>query len=322
MLFPVILLIHFAIPLFCFLLRLYGSSNRVYRSVISFAFLFCCVSLPFSYTCLLVLFALFLYCMALLIGRLSLLFLLLSSSIEFLSLSLIRVFYFFLLSSSFVWLILSVISLFLFLISSSIVLLSFSSIRVFYFFWFLRLYGFSYQVYLSFISFTFHFCCVSILFSYMYSPPPTARAGYDTRSIFKKILTGLNSEFSFSETSCLTMAEEPSLAYYLPVAGGRIIGFIPFPRVLVLCEMQSVSSRIWTRVALSISYDNNHYTTGTSNPFLLYMSFNSSCLLAQLYGSSHRASLSFFFFCFLLRLCFRYTCLLHLLLFLRVVWPF
>ena len=26
--------------------------------------------------------------------------------------------------------------------------------------------------------------------------------------------------------------------------------------------MQSVSSRIWTRVAVSISYDNNHYTTG------------------------------------------------------------
>ena len=31
--------------------------------------------------------------------------------------------------------------------------------------------------------------------------------------------------------------------------------------------MQSVSSRIWTRVAVSISYDDNNYTTGTSlNP--------------------------------------------------------
>ena len=28
--------------------------------------------------------------------------------------------------------------------------------------------------------------------------------------------------------------------------------------------MQSVSSRVWTRVAVSISYDDNHYTTGTS----------------------------------------------------------
>ena len=28
--------------------------------------------------------------------------------------------------------------------------------------------------------------------------------------------------------------------------------------------MQSVSSRIWTRVAVSISYDDNDYTTGNS----------------------------------------------------------
>ena len=28
--------------------------------------------------------------------------------------------------------------------------------------------------------------------------------------------------------------------------------------------MQSFSSRIWTRIAVSISYDDNHYTTGTS----------------------------------------------------------
>ena len=33
--------------------------------------------------------------------------------------------------------------------------------------------------------------------------------------------------------------------------------------VLVQCEMQSVSPRIWTRVAVSISYDDDHYTTGT-----------------------------------------------------------
>ena len=34
------------------------------------------------------------------------------------------------------------------------------------------------------------------------------------------------------------------------------------PKVLVLCEMQSASSRIWTRVTVSISYDDNHNTTG------------------------------------------------------------
>ena len=89
---------------------------------------------------------------------------------------------------------------------------------------------------------------------------PTHPLGQDmTRGeFFKRSLTGLNSEFSFSKTICLTKAEEPSLSYYLPITGGRIIWFIPFPKILVLCKMQSVSSRIWTRVAVSISYDDNH----------------------------------------------------------------
>ena len=34
--------------------------------------------------------------------------------------------------------------------------------------------------------------------------------------------------------------------------------------------MPSVSSRIWTHVAVSISYDDNHYTTGTSIIKMLY----------------------------------------------------
>ena len=60
------------------------------------------------------------------------------------------------------------------------------------------------------------------------------------------------------------MAEEPSMPYYLSIAEGRIIRYLLFPSVLVLCEMQLPWSRIWTRVAVSISYDDNHYTTGTS----------------------------------------------------------
>ena len=36
------------------------------------------------------------------------------------------------------------------------------------------------------------------LFCLSYLPNPSARAGYDTRSLFKRSLTGLNSEFSFS----------------------------------------------------------------------------------------------------------------------------
>ena len=33
--------------------------------------------------------------------------------------------------------------------------------------------------------------------------------------------------------------ELDSPSFYLPIAGGRIVGFIPFPRVLKLCKMQS-----------------------------------------------------------------------------------
>ena len=40
--------------------------------------------------------------------------------------------------------------------------------------------------------------------------------------------------------------------------------------------MQSVSSRIWTRVAMSISYDDNHYTTGNSTFLSIYANFSIS----------------------------------------------
>ena len=50
---------------------------------------------------------------------------------------------------------------------------------------------------------------------------PTPSLGQDMTQgqFFMRSLTGLNSEFSFSYTSCLTKAEEPSLPYYLPIAG-------------------------------------------------------------------------------------------------------
>ena len=38
----------------------------------------------------------------------------------------------------------------------------------------------------------------SHIYIYIIFTNPSGRAGYDTRSIFKRSLTGLNSEFSFS----------------------------------------------------------------------------------------------------------------------------
>ena len=126
-----------------------------------------------------------------------------------------------------------------------------------------------------------------------YLPSPLFGQDITQGQFFKQTLTGLNSEFSFSWTSCLTKDEERSLPYYLPIAGGRIIGFIPFPMVLVLCEMQSVSSRIWTRVAVSISCDDNHYTTGTSNKVFVFISMTSRwiwTLIYQRHSSTYKSS--------------------------------
>ena len=108
---------------------------------------------------------------------------------------------------------------------------------------------------------------------FAYSSLPTPPLGQDmTQGQFLSEVY----RFSFYTTNCLTKVEEPSLPYYLTIAGGRIIGFIPFPRVLVLCEMQLAWSRIWTRVAVSISYDNNHYTT--------YFRLLNWSFISQVYG--------------------------------------
>ena len=52
--------------------------------------------------------------------------------------------------------------------------------------------------------------------------------------------------------------------------------------------MQSVSSRIWTRVAVSISYDDNHYTTGLSIPIV----FNAYRILSVMQPSHLVASVT------------------------------
>ena len=44
--------------------------------------------------------------------------------------------------------------------------------------------------------------------------------------------------------------------------------------------MQSLSSRIWTHIAVFISYDDNHYTTGTSIfSYLLQLKRPALCIL-------------------------------------------
>ena len=66
------------------------------------------------------------------------------------------------------------------------------------------------------------------MIDHIYQPFRSGRIWHKVN--FKRSLTGLNSEFSFSLTSCLTKAEEPSLPYYLPIAGGRIFWIHTFPK--------------------------------------------------------------------------------------------
>ena len=47
----------------------------------------------------------------------------------------------------------------------------------------------------------------------------SAQTECDTGAIFKWGLTGLNLEFSFLQGGCLIKSKEPSLPYYLSIAG-------------------------------------------------------------------------------------------------------
>ena len=71
-------------------------------------------------------------------------------------------------------------------------------------------------------------------------------------------------EFNFPSSR---PGKESSLPYYLPLAKERIIGFISFPDVFELCEMQTVSFRIRTRVGETTSDRDNHYATSTSSKY-------------------------------------------------------
>ena len=57
---------------------------------------------------------------------------------------------------------------------------------------------------------------------------------------FRQSFTGLN----FPRLVAIPrLIKEPNWLYNLSTAGERIVGFMPFPGALALCEMQTASSR-------------------------------------------------------------------------------
>ena len=70
----------------------------------------------------------------------------------------------------------------------------------------------------------------------------SVREGCDTRSVFMQSLTNWNSVFCFSPRSIGIPKQKNAVCPTIfPIAGGGIIGFISFPRVLALEEMQLLS---------------------------------------------------------------------------------
>ena len=76
--------------------------------------------------------------------------------------------------------------------------------------------------------------------------------------------TGLIQDCPFTRPVVIPRLKKKILPYYLPIANGKRIGFIPFPWLLLQCKMLIISSRIWTRVILFISNDGKYCTTNTS----------------------------------------------------------
>ena len=102
---------------------------------------------------------------------------------------------------------------------------------------------------------------------YWLNPSTLSRIPYKVNS-FKWSTTGF--EFNFLSSSLVVIPKLKSLVcptIYLYPGGRRrrIVGFIPFSRVLAPCKKQTAPPGIWTLVAGSISYEDNNYALSASN---------------------------------------------------------
>ena len=99
--------------------------------------------------------------------------------------------------------------------------------------------------------YAFIYVCMHVCM-YNYLLTLSLRVECNSKSIFKGNLNRFEFRVFFH-----TKVKEPSLSYYLPIVEERIVGFLPFLVVWVLCKMQTALNRIWTQVTVSIFYDDN-----------------------------------------------------------------
>ena len=101
--------------------------------------------------------------------------------------------------------------------------------------------------------YTYMCACVCV-----YQPLHTEKIWHKVNSNWSFI--GWIQSFPFHRLVAIPKVKEPNLPCYLLFAWRRIIRFILFSSITVLCGMQSAASRIGTCVTVSISYYYNHYT--------------------------------------------------------------
>ena len=94
--------------------------------------------------------------------------------------------------------------------------------------------------------------------------------------IFKRNLKGLNSDFSFSYTGC-----HFSLPFYIPRGRGRIVGFLVFPRVLALWEIQS---RFGFELGSPYLFSNTNNRSTTSVSCVCTCIFMYTCMCVYIRG--------------------------------------
>ena len=98
---------------------------------------------------------------------------------------------------------------------------------------------------LSFLRILDYFYIYIYIYIYMYSTPPHEQDMTQGQASFL--------------TSCYTKLKTFCMSNYFNLGDESLIEYIPFPNVLVLCEMPTASSRIWTWVDVSSSHEDNYY---------------------------------------------------------------
>ena len=79
------------------------------------------------------------------------------------------------------------------------------------------------------------------------------------------------------DIGCHALVKEHSLPYYLPIVGGRTVGFINCARVFTSSENVNSLVEDLNSEYQSISFDDNHYSTRAAN---IHLSLYIYCMYA------------------------------------------